>query len=100
MHFCTRPWRNVDCNWAGEEKRKGKRKGRKGARDGDMKEKIIPYLSAGLFHSYVKLHYTSISQFPFRRISPYSLNNSVKEMSALGTTNNYATDVRPSDRAV
>jgi len=34
----------------GREKQKGKRKGRKGARAGDMKEKIIPCLSAGLFH--------------------------------------------------
>jgi hypothetical protein len=49
-HYYTRSWRNADRNWAGEEKRKGKRKERKGARDGDMKEKIIPCFSTGLFH--------------------------------------------------
>ena len=38
-HFCTRSWRNADGNWAGEKKWKVKRKGRKGARDGDMKKK-------------------------------------------------------------
>jgi hypothetical protein len=58
----------------GQGGEKGKKRiGRKGDKNGDIKEnKLSLFFQLAFYTSNVKLHYTSINQFPIRRVSPYS----------------------------